>query len=134
MELFLGEHGQTIQYGIIGVIIISLINVIFTTGLKDIMPNYYQSHSMTNKGFVEKNKKKCPVIDCDEVIYVNHLGNDSDFLKEIKATDCNGNDITKSMKIYGTVNANYRGVYPIKCIVRSDNGLKCIKNINVIVE
>lgn len=134
MELFLGEHGQTIQYGIVGVIIISLINIIFVTGLKDILPNYYQSHSGTNKGYVEENKKKCPVIDCDEVIYADYLDDEFHLLKEIRATDCDGNDITESMKIYGEVNIKQRGVYPIKCIVRAENGLKCIKDINVIVE
>lgn len=134
MELFLSEHGQTIQYGIIGVIIISLINIIFATGLKDIMPNYYQSHSTTNRGYADSNRKKCPVINCDEVIYVNYLDKKFNLLNEIKAIDCNGNDITEYMKIYGTVNIGHRGVYPIKCIVRSENGLKCIKNINVIVE
>ena len=40
MEVFLSEHGQTIQYAVIGVIIVALISIITNTSIKKIMPAY----------------------------------------------------------------------------------------------
>lgn len=34
MEVFLSEHGQTIQYAVIGVIIVALISIITNTSIK----------------------------------------------------------------------------------------------------
>ena len=59
MEVFLSEHGQTIQYAVIGVIIVALISIITNTSIKKIMPAYNCEGSNTNREFSEEYKKKC---------------------------------------------------------------------------
>ena len=47
MEVFLSEHGQTIQYAVIGVIIVALISIITNTSIKKILlcwKSYYKSN------------------------------------------------------------------------------------------
>ena len=127
MEVFLSEHGQTIQYAVIGVIIVALISIITNTSIKKIMPTYNCEGSNTNREFSEEYKKKCPIIVGDDVIYVTYLN-------QISARDYDGKDITDKLKIYGDVDVFHRGVYNIKCIVRGESGIKSIRNMNVVVE
>ena len=119
MEVFLSEHGQTIQYAVIGVIIVALISII---------------RSNTNREFSEEYKKKCPIIVGDDVIYVTYLDKSFDVTNQISARDYDGKDITDKLKIYGDVDVFHRGVYNIKCIVRGESGIKSIRNMNVVVE
>ena len=54
MEVFLSEHGQTIQYAVIGVIIVALISIITNTSIKKIMPTYNCEGSNTNREFYNR--------------------------------------------------------------------------------
>lgn len=134
MEVFLSEHGQTIQYAVIGVIIVALISIITNTSIKKIMPAYNCEGSNTNREFSEEYKKKCPIIVGDDVIYVTYLDKSFDVTNQISARDYDGKDITDKLKTYGDVDVFHRGVYNIKCIVRGESGIKSIRNMNVVVE
>ena len=52
----------------------------------------------------------------------------------IKAKDYTGKDISNKIKVYGNIDLKKKGIYKLKSVVKSDNGLACTKYINVIVE
>lgn len=57
MEVFLSEHGQTIQYAVIGVIIVALISIITNTSIKKIMPHTTVKEVILTESF-RKNTKR----------------------------------------------------------------------------
>ena len=126
MEIFLSEHGEIILYGLIGIMV-----VVITCGLcknkwNQITPEYKNEKSQSNE--------KYPVIEGQEVIYLEYLSKEFDYSKYIKAKDYTGKDISNKIKVYGNIDFKKKGIYKLKCVVKSDNGLACTKYINVIVE
>ena len=122
MENFLSEHGEIILYGLIGIMV-----VVITCGLcknkwNQITPEYKNEKSQSNEKFLKESKDKYPVIEGQEVIYLEYLSKKFDYSKYIKA------------KVYGNIDFEKKGIYKLKCVVKSDNGLTCTKYINVIVE
>lgn len=134
MDLLLGEHGEALLYGIIGTMMVLLVCSIYTSKWKNLTPEYKVSTSKTNREFIEKNKGKFPVIDADEIIFVEHKDEKFNYRDFISAKDYNGKDITESMNIYGDVDVFRKGTYKLRCVVVSDNSLACTKYVNVVVE
>ena len=134
MENFLSEHGEIILYGLIGIMV-----VVITCGLcknkwNQITPEYKNEKSQSNEKFLKESKDKYPVIEGQEVIYLEYLSKEFDYSKYIKARDYTGKDISNKIKVYGNIDFKKKGIYKLKCVVKSDNGLTCTKYINVIVE
>lgn len=134
MNLFLQEHGEALVYGIVGVILISIICTVCTGKWKDITPKYQTDTNKSNKEFNENSKDKYPIIEADEVIYADYKDKDFDYRDFIMAKDFNGEDISKRIKYYGEVNVFKRGVYKLKCVVKSTSEMISTKYVNVIVE
>ncbi|MFR7761998.1 MAG: hypothetical protein ACLU1S_02970 [Eubacterium sp.] len=134
MENFLSEHGEIILYGLIGIMV-----VVITCGLcknkwNQITPEYKNEKSQSNEKFLKESKDKYPVIEGQEVIYLEYLSKEFDYSKYIKAKDYTRKDISNKIKVYGNIDFEKKGIYKLKCVVKSDNGLTCTKYINVIVE
>lgn len=134
MENLLGEHGETLIYGIIGIVVVLIICSVCESKWKNMTPEYKTYISKNNSKFIEENKDKYPVIEADEIIYAKYKAENFNCKDFIKARDCNGKDITDRVKIYGTINTFEKGIYKLRCVVMSDNQLACTKFINVIVE
>lgn len=134
MDSFLGEHGEMLIYGVIGLTVVLLICFICQNKWKDLAPDYKKNVSKNNSSFREESKDKYPVIKVDEIIYARYKTENFDCRDFIKARDYLGNDITKNVKIYGAINTFKKGIYQLRCVVMSDNELTCTKCINVIVE
>lgn len=134
MDGLLGEHGEVIIYGIIGMIMVLLICFICENKWKDITPDYKTNVSKNSSNFITENKDKYPVIEADEIIYAGYKSENFDCRDFIKAKDCNGKDISNCVKIYGTIDTFKRGIYQLRCVVMSENQLASTKYINVIVE
>lgn len=134
MELLLGEHGETLLYGIIGIIMVLLVCWICPGKWKELTPEYKVSTSKNSRKFIEDNAGKFPTIEADEVIFADYKDKNFDCKDFIYAKDCNGNDITDDMKVYGNVNVLKKGLYKLRCVVVSENSLSCTKYVNVIVE
>lgn len=134
LSLFLQEHGETLVYGLIGVLMICVICTVCTGKWKDLTPKYKTDTNKSNKEFNENVKNKYPVIEADEIIYATYKDEEFDYKDYVVAKDWNGEDITEKIKYYGEVNVFKRGIYKLKCVVRSANELVCTKYINVIVE
>ena len=134
MELLLGEHGDTILYGIVGVVLVMLVCTICSGKWKELTPEYKVSASKSSREFIEGNAGKFPSIEADEVIFADYKDEKFNCKDYISAKDYNGNDITENMKVYGDVNVLKKGLYKLRCVVVADNSLACTKYVNVIVE
>lgn len=134
MELLLGEQGETLLYGIIGTIVVVVICSICSVNWIKITPNYKNTVNKNNGEFISNNQGKYPVIEVDEVIYAEYKNEKFDCHDYITAKDCNGNDITADVNIYGVVNVWQKGIYKLRCVVVAKNQLACTKYVNVIVE
>ena len=95
---------------------------------------YKNEKSQSNEKFLKESKDKYPVIEGQEVIYLEYLSKEFDYSKYIKAKDYTRKDISNKIKVYGNIDFEKKGIYKLKCVVKSDNGLTCTKYINVIVE
>jgi hypothetical protein len=98
MDNLLGEHGEALVYAIIGVIVVIVICYVCENKWKDITPEYKTAISKNNSSFINSNKYNYPVIEADETIYVEYETNNFSCIDFIKATDCNGKDITDKQK------------------------------------
>lgn len=134
MENLLGEHGETLVYGIIGVVVILIICSVCESKWKSMTPEYKTNISKSNGKFISENKDKYPVIEVDEIIYAQYKAENFNCKDYVKAKDCDGKDITDRVIIYGTVDTFKKGIYKVRCVVMDDNQLACTKYINVIVE
>lgn len=134
MENLLSEHGETLIYGIIGIMVVLIICSVCESKWKNITPEYKTNISKDNGKFISENKNKYPVIEVDETIYAQYKTEDFNCRDFIKAKDCNGKDITDRVMIYGTIDTFRKGIYKLRCVVMADNQLACTKYINVIVE
>ena len=79
MENFLSEHGEIILYGLIGIMV-----VVITCGLcknkwNQITPEYKNEKSQSNEKFLKESKDKYPVIEGQEVIYLEYLSKEFDY-------------------------------------------------------
>lgn len=133
MSLLIGEHGETILYGVVGIILVCLICIVLNGKWKGISPNYKTELSPSNKEFANSAKNKYPVIESDDVIYADYKDTDFKFRDYVTAKDYTGKDITEDLKIFGSVDVLRKNVYRLKCVVRSNN-LVCTKYVNVVVE
>lgn len=134
MENLLSEHGETLIYGIIGIMVVLIICSVCESKWKNMTPEYKTNISKNNGKFISENKNKYPVIEVDETIYAPYETEDFNCRDFIKAKDCNGKDITDRVMIYGTIDTFRKGIYKLRCVVMADNQLACTKYINVIVE
>ena len=94
MENFLSEHGEIILYGLIGIMV-----VVITCGLcknkwNQITPEYKNEKSQSNEKFLKESKDKYPVIEGQEVIYLEYLSKEFDYSKYIKAKDYRSSEET----------------------------------------
>ena len=133
MSLLIGEHGETLLYGIIGIMLVCVICIILNGKWKGMSPDYKTERSPSNKEFAADAKNKYPVIESDDVIYADYKDTDFDFRDYITAKDYAGRDITDDLKIFGSVDILRKNIYRLKCVVRSNN-LVCTKYVNVVVE
>ena len=133
MSFLLGEHGETLLYGVVGVIVVVLICVVCNGKWKSISPNYKTELSPSNKEFAQGAKDRYPVIESDDVIYADYKDTDFVFRDYIKAKDYTGKDISDDLKIFGSVDVLKKNIYRLKCVVHSNN-LVCTKYVNVVVE
>ena len=134
MELFIGEHGEALVYGIIGTFIVLTICTICFGKWRQISPTYKTSVEGSNGNYMVKSEGKYPKIESDEIIYADYKNDKFNYRDFIRAKDWDGSDITKNMNIYGEVNVFQKGIYKLRCVVVSENQLSCTKYINVIVE
>lgn len=134
MNLFLQEHGEALIYGIVGIFLISIIFTVCTGRWKELVPSYKTDVNENNQNFKENIKDKYPTIIVDDVIYANFNDAEFDYKDYIKAKDYDGKNITSKIKYYGTVDVFTRGVYTLKCVVKSASDLVTSKTISIIVE
>lgn len=134
MQLFLGEHGETIQYAVIGIMIVTLINFICINKWSNIRAEYNNKISKSNREMSNFNNKDYPVIDVDDTIYAEYKSKNFQAKSYINAKDYKGNDITENLKIYGSVDTFTKGIYTLRCVAMADNNLMSTKYVNVIVE
>lgn len=134
MEILVGEHGETLIYGIIGIVLVSLICIVCNGKWKALAPLYKTEISRSNQGFVEDTKGKYPVIESDDTIYADYKDTSFVLKDYLKAKDCTGKDISDSIKVYGALDLLRKGVYRMKCVVKASNNLTCTKYVNVVVE
>ncbi len=134
MEIFLEEHGESILYGIIGIIMVLAVCVVINKGILIRLPDYKNEVSLNNKKHIEKLKDKGPKIIADEVIYAEFDNEKFNCMDYIKAIDYEGNDISDKMVVYGNYDIHKKGLYKLKCKVVAGHNLACVKYVNIIVE
>ena len=134
MDNFLEEHGEILIYGIVSIIMIILICNVCQDKWRMLIPEYNNKQSKNSSDFIRKNFEKYPVIQSEDIIYVECMKQKFDFRKNVTARDCNGRDISSRLIMYGKVDMSKAGIYKIKCRVSDDRELSCTKYINVIVE
>lgn len=134
MEIMLGEHGEAVFYGIVGILMVMLICTICAGKWILFIPEYKNTISRDSEDFIAENKEKFPKINGDEVIFADYKGERFDYKDFFTAIDADGTDITEKMKVYGNVDVLKKGVYKIRCVVVSESSLTCTKYVNVIVE
>lgn len=134
MEILLSEHGEALLYGIIGIIMVLFICGAGMSNWQKTTPEYKKQISQSNEKFINDNAGKFPIIDADEVIFADYKNAKFDFKDYISAKDCEGNDISQRIKIYGSVNVFQKGLYKLRCVVIDDKQLACTRYVNVIVE
>ena len=76
--------------------------VVITCGLcknkwNQITPEYKNEKSQSNEKFLKESKDKYPVIEGQEVIYLEYLSKEFDYSKYIKAKDYTGKDISNKI-------------------------------------
>lgn len=67
MELLLGEHGETLYYGIIGIIVITVICSVCPLSWSKIMPYYEKVPNEYISQFIDDNTEEYPTIEVDGV-------------------------------------------------------------------
>lgn len=134
MDVLLGEHGEAVLYGTIGILMVVIICSVCLERWSGLTPEFKNMTSNNSKEFLEKNSGRFPRIITDEIIFAEFKDENFDSKKYITAIDENGNDITEKMRIYGQVNVLKKGVYSLRCVVVAENHLACTKYVNVIVE
>ena len=134
VEVFLEEHGESIIYGLIGLVMVVTITAVISRGIVNIVPDYKKELSRNNSYQIEKNEYKYPTIIADEVIYADYGDTTFNYMDYIRARDYRGGNITDKVKVYGKVDVNQKGVYRLRCTVISYFNLACTKYINIIVE
>ena len=72
MSLMLGEHGEAILYGVVGIMLVCLICLVCNSKWKNISPSYKTEHSPSNREFANGAQNKYPVIESDDVIYADY--------------------------------------------------------------
>ena len=58
MEVFLEEHGESIIYGLIGLVMVVTITAVISRGIVNIVPDYKKELSRSNSYQIEKNEYK----------------------------------------------------------------------------
>ena len=134
MSLWLGEHGEILLYGIVGVLMVTILCKICFSKWSQISPKYNVKAERNNEYFRKENRNDYPIIEAEEVIYAEYKQKNFNVKDYLRATDYDGTDLTSDLNIYGTVNVFERGVYHLRCVVVSKNQLVSTKKINVIVE
>lgn len=134
MDSFLGEHGEVLIYGVIGLTVVMLISFICENKWKDMTSDYKRMVSKNSESFRKQNKDKYPIIEVDEIIYAEYQTENFNCRDFIKAKDYLGRDISDDVRIYGKIDTFRRGIYQLRCVVMSENQLASTKYINVIVE
>ncbi len=134
VEVFLEEHGESIIYGLIGLVMVVTITAVISRGIVNIVPDYKKELSRNNSYQIEKNEYKYPTIIADEVIYADYGDTTFNYMDYIRARDYRGGNITDKVKVYGKVDVNQKGIYRLRCTVISYFNLACTKYINIIVE
>lgn len=134
MDLIIGEHGETILYGVIGLMMVFLVCAVCLNKWGDYIPDFKNTPSNNSRDFVDRSKEKLPEIIVDEVIYAKYKDTKFNCRDYIEAKDENGKDISENIRIYGKVNVLEKGVYKLRCVAVSESQLACTKYINVIVE
>lgn len=133
MGLLIGEHGEALLYGVVGIMLVCIICLVCNSKWKGMSPNYKTEISPSNKEFANNAQNKYPVIESDDVIYADYKDTSFEFRDYIRAKDYTGKDISDDIKIFGTVDVLKKSVYRLKCVVRANN-LACTKYVNVVVE
>ena len=133
MSLMLGEHGEAILYGVVGIMLVCLICLVCNSKWKNISPSYKTEHSPSNREFANGAQNKYPVIESDDVIYADYKDTNFEFRDYVKAKDYTGKDISDDLKVFGGVDVFRKNIYRLKCVVHSNN-LVCTKYVNVVVE
>ena len=128
------EHGESIIYGLIGLVMVVTITAVISRGIVNIVPDYKKELSRNNSYQIEKNEYKYPTIIADEVIYADYGDTTFNYMDYIRSRDYRGGNITDKVKVYGKVDVNQKGVYRLRCTVISYFNLACTKYINIIVE
>ena len=134
MNHFLGEHGEMILYGIVGVMMVLLITTVCLNQWKTISPAYYKKMEKSNADYQKEYQGKMPFIEADEVIYAEYKKVNFNCKDYIRAKDWDGKDLSERLNIYGTVDVFRKGIYQLRCVVVSDSQQICTKYVNVIVE
>ncbi len=129
----LGEHGEAILYGVVGIMLVCLICLVCNGKWKSMSPNYKTELSPSNREFKNSAQDKYPVIESDDVIYADYKDTSFVFRDYIKAKDYTGKDISDDVKVFGSVDVLRKSIYRMKCVVRSNN-LVCTKYVSVVVE
>lgn len=132
MELLITENGGAMRSAVTGVFIVSVVIMAFIF-LYQTMPEYDTSIEADNTGVLQLIKQYRPVIECEEIVYVDYQG-DFNIRKIINAKDYDGTDINDKLTIDGTVNTKIKGLYTIYATVIGDRGYSTTKKINVLVE
>ena len=133
MSLLIGEHGEALLYGVVGIMLVCIICLVCNAKWKNMSPNYKTELSPSNREFANGSKDKYPTIESDDVIYADYKDTNFEFRDYIKAKDYRGRDITDDLRIFGSVDVLKKSIYRLKCVVHSDN-LVCTKYVNVVVE
>lgn len=87
MEVFLEEHGESIIYGLIGLVMVVTITAVISRGIVNIVPDYKKELSRNNSYQIEKNEYKYPTIIADEVIYADYGDTTFNYMDYIRARD-----------------------------------------------
>ena len=132
MELLITEHGGAMRSAVTGLFIVSVI-IMALIFLYQTMPEYDTSIETDNTGVLQLVKQYRPVIECEEIVYVDYQG-DFNITKIINAKDYDGTDINDRLTIEGTVNTERKGLHTIYATVIGDRGYSVTKKINVLVE
>lgn len=134
MDDFIGEHGEMILYGLVGVMMTLLICTVCFGKWRQISPVYNTKKEKSNGDYRIENQGKYPIIETDEIIYADYKNTQFDYRDYIRAKDWDGTDLTERVSVYGKVDVFQRGIYKLRCVVVSDSQLVSTKYINVIVE
>ena len=133
MSLLIGEHGEALLYGVVGIMLVCIICLVCSSKWKGMSPSYKTELSPSNREFANSAKDRYPTIESDDVIYADYKDTNFEFRDYVKAKDYRGHDISDDLKIFVSVDILKKNVYRLKCVVKSEN-LVCTKYVNVVVE